>query len=104
MSDGAAPGADSGCRLVRLAETGRPAVTIYCGSRPLPALAGDTLLTAMLCNGRALRRAEFDGGMRAGFCNMGACQDCWVALEDGSRLRACTTEVWDGMRVREDGS
>ena len=30
---------------------------------------------------------------------MGACQDCWVVLEDGSRARACTTEVWDGMRV-----
>ena len=100
MSDGAAQGADKGCRLVRLAETGRPAVTIFCGGRPLPALAGDTLLTALLCNGWALRRSEFDGGMRAGFCNMGACQDCWVALEDGSRLRACTTEVWDGMRVR----
>ena len=100
MSDGAAQGADSGCRLVRLAETGRPAVTIFCGGRPLPALAGDTLLTAMLCNGWALRRSEFDGAMRAGFCNMGACQDCWVALEDGRRLRACTAEVWDGMRVR----
>ena len=88
------------CRLVRLAETGRPGVTIFHGGRPLPALAGDTLLTALLCNGVALRRSEFDDGLRAGFCNMGACQDCWVALEDGSRLRACTTEVRDGMRVR----
>ncbi|MDE0048277.1 MAG: (2Fe-2S)-binding protein [Rhodospirillales bacterium] len=93
-----APGA--GCRLVRLAETDRPVVTIFHGGQALSALDGDTLLTALLCNGVALRRNEFDGGPRAGFCNMGACQDCWVVLEGGGRIRACTTEVRDGMRVR----
>ncbi|MDE0391947.1 MAG: (2Fe-2S)-binding protein [Rhodospirillales bacterium] len=92
--------ASAGCRLVRLAETDRSGVTIFHGGKALDALAGDTLLTALLCNGVALRRNEFDGGLRSGFCNMGACQDCWVLLEDGSRIRACTTEVWDGMRVR----
>ena len=92
--------AGTACRLVRLAETERPGVTIYHDGQPLEALAGDTLLTALLCNGVALRRNEFDGGLRAGFCNMGACQDCWVVFEDGSRTRACTTEVQDGMRVR----
>ena len=91
---------DSACRLVRLAETDRPGITIHHDGRRLEALAGDTLLTALLCNGVALRRNEFDGGLRAGFCNMGACQDCWVVLEDRRRLRACTTEVQDGMRVR----
>jgi NADH dehydrogenase/NADH:ubiquinone oxidoreductase subunit G len=30
---------------------------------------------------------------------MGACQDCWVRLEDGRRLRACTTLVTDGLAV-----
>ena len=84
---------------MRVAESDRPGVTIFHDGRPLAALAGDTLLTALLCNGVALRRNEFDGGLRAGFCNMGACQDCWVVLEDGSRIRACTTEVHDGMRV-----
>ena len=96
---------DKGCRLVRLAETDRPSVTIFHSGQPLAALAGDMLLTALLCHGIALRRNEFDGGLRAGFCNMGACQDCWVELEDGSRMRACTTEVWAGMRVQaSDGA
>ena len=103
MSKGLSQRADqrpgTGCRLVRVAETDRPGVTIFHDGQPLAALAGDTLLTALLCNGVALRRNEFDGGLRAGFCNMGACQDCWVVLEDGSRTRACTTEVRDGMRV-----
>ena len=28
---------------------------------------------------------------------MGACQDCWVQLESGERLRACTTPLVPGM-------
>jgi hypothetical protein len=30
---------------------------------------------------------------------MGACQDCWVATEDGSRFRACSTAIAEGMRL-----
>jgi predicted molibdopterin-dependent oxidoreductase YjgC len=30
---------------------------------------------------------------------MGACQDCWVALETGERLRACSTPLAPGMRI-----
>ena len=67
--------------------------------RSCEALAGDTLLTALLTNGRRLRSSEFGDGPRAGFCLMGACQDCWVALEDGTRLRACTSFVAEGMRI-----
>jgi predicted molibdopterin-dependent oxidoreductase YjgC len=31
---------------------------------------------------------------------MGECQDCFVALADGDRVRACTTLVAPGMAVR----
>ena len=37
--------------------------------------------------------------MRAGFCLMGACQDCWVELADGRRVQACSTTVEPGMAV-----
>lgn len=60
---------------------------------------GDTLLTAILSNGDALRLSDFTGEPRAGFCQMGACQDCLVALESGERLRACTTPLRDGLRL-----
>jgi D-hydroxyproline dehydrogenase subunit gamma len=30
---------------------------------------------------------------------MGACQDCWVQLEGGERLRACATLLTEGMRI-----
>jgi predicted molibdopterin-dependent oxidoreductase YjgC len=61
--------------------------------------AGDSILTAMLTAGETIRRSEFSGSPRAGFCQMGACQDCWVTLEDGTRLRACTTPLTDGLRI-----
>ena len=83
----------------RVAETARPTVDILVDGVALRAQAGDTLLVALATNGEALRRAEFDPGWRAGFCLMGACQDCCVSLADGRRLRACTTPVEAGMHV-----
>lgn len=88
-----------GARFVRLAEQGRAAVAITVDGRPVQALQGDTLMVALLTTGRRLRDSEFGDGPRAGFCLMGACQDCWVWSEDGRRLRACSTPVADGLRV-----
>jgi predicted molibdopterin-dependent oxidoreductase YjgC len=65
---------------------------------PAEAFAGESLLVAILALRPALRHSEFGGENRAGFCLMGACQDCWVWVDEG-RTRACTTEVRDGMRV-----
>ncbi len=86
-------------RFVRLGETGRTAVDFFIDGRRVSALQGDTLLTAMLQHGDHVRRSEFGGEKRAGFCMMGACQDCWVWTADGGRLRACSTEVLEGMAV-----
>lgn len=83
----------------RLAERDRPRVRLFIDGRACEALAGDTLATALLTHGRRLRTSEWGDGPRAGFCLMGACQDCWVALEDGTRLRACTSFVVEGMRI-----
>jgi NADH dehydrogenase/NADH:ubiquinone oxidoreductase subunit G len=83
----------------RLAERDRPVVHLTIDGIACEALAGDTLLTALLTNGKRVRDSEFTGEPRAGFCLMGACQDCWITLDDGERLRACTTFVADGMRI-----
>ncbi len=90
-----------GGQFVRLAETARRRIVIALGDRPIEALEGDSLLTALLLNGRQLRQSEFRDGPRAGFCLMGACQDCWISLADGRRLRACTTPAEDGMALEE---
>ena len=90
----------SGGRFVRLAETDRPALHLRIDGERATALEGDTLLVALLTHGRRVRNSEFGDGTRAGFCLMGACQDCWVWDEAGQRLRACSTVVTEGMAVR----
>jgi len=91
--------APSAPRFVRLSETDRPAVAFTLDGRPATALRGDTLLVAVLHQGGHLRTSEFGDGARAGFCLMGACQDCWMWTETGDRVRACSTPVADGMAV-----
>jgi hypothetical protein len=86
-------------RFIRLAETDRTPVHFVLDGKTADALQGDTLLVAILRNSRHLRQSEFGGGQRAGFCLMGACQDCWVLNGEGRRLRACTTTVEPGMQV-----
>lgn len=86
-------------RFVRLGESDRVAVGFVVDGEAVSALQGDTLLTAMLQHGGHVRQSEFGGEKRAGFCLMGACQDCWVWTADGARLRACSTEVAEGMAV-----
>jgi NADH dehydrogenase/NADH:ubiquinone oxidoreductase subunit G len=92
-----------GGRFVRVGETGRDRVTLSVDGRDIDALEGDTLLVAMLAAGLRLRVSEFGDGDRAGFCLMGACQDCWVWTTDGQRLQACTTTVCSGMSVSTTG-
>ncbi len=86
-------------RLHRVAEADRAPVTLEIDGRMVVALAGDSVLTAVLTAGRTLRRSEFGDGDRAGFCMMGACQDCWMWTADGGRLRACTTPVVEGLSL-----
>ena len=85
--------------LQRLTERDRTTVHFTLDGQALSALAGDTVLTAVLSNTDRLRHAEFSGAPRAGFCLMGACQDCWIATEEGARLRACSHFVEEGMRL-----
>lgn len=66
------------------------------------AVEGDSLLAVLLLNGKVVRHLEFGGAPRAGFCLMGACQDCWVSLGGGERVRACTTLAADDMVIWTD--
>ena len=90
-------------QFTRLAERERRRLTLTIDGAVATALDGDTLLTAILTNTRRVRANEFDRKPRAGFCLMGACQDCWVLLGNGDRARACTTFAAEGMDVRTGG-
>jgi len=83
----------------RLSETQRERVIFTLDGQTLEALAGDTIMTALLTHGMVLRHSEFSGAARAGFCLMGACQDCWVGSESGERYQACCTFIQPGMRL-----
>ncbi len=88
----------------RLAEQDRPALVFTLDGQPASGLLGDTLLTAVLTSAEHLRGSDFSAEPRAGFCLMGACQDCWVQLGDGRRVRACSTLLEAGLNVsREPG-
>ena len=89
----------SNSQLLRVAEAGRAPVSFFLDGVEVGALTGDTVLTAILMQQRHVRYSEFSGEPRAGFCMIGACQDCWVRCEDGARIRACSTLVKDGMRI-----
>ena len=89
--------------LQRLAGAPRPRLQFELDGEPSSAFEGDTVLTAILTQSDQLRRNEFSAQPRAGFCLMGACQDCWVITESGRRLRACTTLLEAGMKLRTQG-
>jgi hypothetical protein len=99
-SDETATASDAAMPLLkRLSERSRPSVPFFLDGQLASALAGDTVLTAVLTQAAHLRHTEFSGAPRAGFCMMGACQDCWISLEDGRRVRACSTFITAGMRL-----
>ena len=60
----------------RLGESGREPISFTLDGQLLQALQGDTIMTAVLTQQSQLRQSEFSASARAGFCLMGACQDC----------------------------
>jgi len=101
MSDEPGQKAPSG-QFVRAAARRGAMLRLTIDGDMVEAVEGDSLLAVLLLNGRFVRRLEFGGAPRAGFCLMGACQDCWVALGDGERVRACTTLAANNMVVWTD--
>lgn len=91
--------AEKKARLHRVAPPQAPPFEIVFDGEAISALPGDTVLTAVLSARPALRQSMAANEPRAGFCLMGACQDCWLWLEDGERLRACTSIAKPGMRL-----
>ncbi len=94
--------APRGERFVRLEAGARPAVPFTIDGLPVTGLEGDSLLSAILAARADLGRLLPDPRRRAGFCLVGACQDCWVRLQGGGRVRACTTRLEAGMTVLLD--
>lgn len=91
--------ADAPPRFVRLPTHGRASVPFTIDGSAVTGLEGDTLLSAILAVRPDLGALAADPRRRAGFCLIGACQDCWIRLAQGGRVRACTTPLVAGMAV-----
>ena len=87
-------------RLQRVKDQDRRLIEVVIDGWALSAMEGDTVLVAILAQRGHLREPTRGDPGGAGFCLMGACQDCWVWLEDGRRIRACTTYVEPGLSIR----
>lgn len=85
--------------LVRLAHVDRAPVAFTLDGRSCTGFDGDSVLTAVLAQTGRLREHETSGRPHAGFCAIGACQDCWMDTASGERLRACTTPLSAGMQL-----
>lgn len=61
---------------------------------------GETIASALLANGiRKLRVHEESGTPRGIYCNIGHCFECRVSVNGAHGVRACMTELQDGMVV-----
>jgi D-hydroxyproline dehydrogenase subunit gamma len=95
---GGGSGASSGGKeqrssIVRIANHRTEPVRIWLDGVAIEASEGQSVLTVILEHKSHVRLHESSGEPRAGFCLMGACQDCWVWLGRDRRGRACTTAV-----------
>ncbi len=89
-------------RAKRLSELDREVVSLHIDGTAVKALAGDTILTAILLSTGQTGTDAFNHTNQAGFCLMGACQSCWVWTAEGQRLRACDTQVQEGFQIFTD--
>ena len=85
--------------LQRLPGPPRAELAFELDGQPCKGQEGDSVLTAVLTQSMRLRDNDLKGTPRAGFCFMGACQDCWMWLADGRRVRACSEALQPGMQL-----
>lgn len=78
----------------------KDSITFTFDGKEYSGLAGDTIASALLANGvRTLRVHEASGKPRGIYCNIGHCFECRVTVNSTSGVRACLTEIKDGMVI-----
>ena len=78
----------------------REEVAITLDGNQLHAIAGETLLAALLATGvRVLHTMPRTGESRGGYCLVGRCSDCLMIVDGVPNSYACMTRVRAGMVV-----
>ena len=83
----------------RVAAQRGEAVTFTFQGEAVTAHRGETLATALLAAGVPAFSLTREGAPRLPFCNMGTCFDCAVTVNGQRLVRACLTDVQDGLCV-----
>jgi predicted molibdopterin-dependent oxidoreductase YjgC len=92
-------------KAIRMETPRGPEVRFTFDDAPMTAHAGETLAAALLAAGVPSFGITRQGQPRLPFCNMGTCFDCAVRVDGQPLVRACLTDVREGMDVRtQEGS
>ena len=75
-------------------------VKIKVDGKPMDAYEGETIAAALVASGiytfhLSLKNKE----PRSMYCGMGSCMDCLVTVDGRQSLRACMTQVAEGMQI-----
>ena len=80
-------------------------VTILVDGEPVPAVAGESVATALLAAGRfSFAASGKTGNALAPYCLMGVCFGCLCEIDGRKQTQACLTAVRDGTTVRTGGA
>jgi D-hydroxyproline dehydrogenase subunit gamma len=75
-------------------------ITIEVNGRGIEAYKGETVLAALMAAGhKQLKKNPVNHEPRGALCGMGVCFECTVTINGVPNIRACMTEVQEGMKI-----
>jgi sarcosine oxidase subunit alpha len=78
-------------------------VNVFVNGQSVSACVGDTVAGLLFTIGVVSIRRSFNLKVPRGYyCGMGVCWECTVTIDGQSGVRACLTEVREGMRIVTD--
>ena len=78
----------------------RETAQVLFDGRPLSAVTGEPIATALLANGVVVNRTMPETGSPRGyFCGVGRCPDCMMTIDGVLNVRTCVTPIRDGMVI-----
>lgn len=78
-------------------------VLITVNQEKVTAYEGELVSTVLHCEGiRVFQRKHMNGRPSGIYCGMGICYECLVKINGVPNIRACQTQVTDGMVISTD--
>lgn len=75
-------------------------VFLKVNGREIKAYEGETVLAALIAAGyKELKKNPVSHEPRGALCGMGVCFECTVTIDGVPNIRACMTEVREGMQI-----